>query len=231
MSTVANIPGYLTVEDAAAQLGVTPHRIRSLVRQGEIEMIRPSERMLLIDAVSFELYKRVAHAAGRPYSPEMAFGVLWLLSGRDPVWLDYHQKRRCVSALKMQDAEKLMRLCRKRARTIRLRMPASYFPVAAEFLVASGAGAIDAYDFDLTKRADVMEGYASEREYEDLVHECYAVSDPNGNLIVHVVEDLPENPGDMMPEAVVALDLAESLDARQHEVGIKKLKELLDARR
>lgn len=224
------IQGYLTVKDAAQQLGVGEHRIRALIRSGDIAAVKPSSRATLIDAVSFQIYQQIAHQSGRPYEQRIALGVLWSLSGIEPYWLDYHQKRRCAIALQHADASSIVSKCRRRARTMRMRIVEPFLDEAAGHLLLSGISVARRYALDIADSANMLEGYADDVGYMALKEACFGVDDPYGNVVVHRADFLPEPHWGAMPVAVAAVDLASSMETRSRAVGSSKLEELLDAR-
>lgn len=228
MNMKDDIPGFLSVKDTAARLGVGEHQVYALIKLGELDSLKVSERATLVDAASVVHYQIVDAKPGRPYKADKAMGMLWLLSGLDPEWLDYHQKRRCKNAVAELSAESLKSKCRKRARTVRFRVDSSYVEDALKLLVPSGVSAARCYGFDLSGIKGMAEGYGGEGALTVLKEECFAIEDLNGNVILHVAEFLPDSVLDAMPEAVVALDLAESLESRLNAAGMQRLEGLLD---
>lgn len=57
---------YLSVEEAAAQLGCTPGRVRQLLRSGELQGIKLHARAWLIDAKIVAKAASIPQERGRP---------------------------------------------------------------------------------------------------------------------------------------------------------------------
>lgn len=231
MITQGNIPGYLSVADAAQRLGVGSHRVYELIKCGTVDAQKVSERTTLVEATSLLRYQAFARKAGRPFGPSMAMGALWILSGAEASWLTYHQRRRALQALEDFSAEDLAAKCRRRAKVVRLRIDGSFVDEAMSVIRPSGLSALDFYDFDLILSKNIYEGYIDAVGLSHLRERCFAESDARGNLIVHVAEGSYLKGASPMPEAVVALDLAESLDIRTRRAGLEKLEGLIDGRK
>lgn len=231
MITHGDIPGYLSVADAAQRLGVGNHRVYELIKSGMVDAQKVSERTTLVEATSLLRYQAFGRKAGRPFGPSMAMGALWILSGVEAFWLSYHQRRRALQALKDFSAEDLAAKCRRRAKVVRLRIDDSFVDEAMSVMRPSGLSALDFYDFDLILSKNIHEGYIDAVELSRLRARCFAESDSRGNFILHVAEGSCLKGMSPMPEAVVALDLAESLDIRTRRAGLERLEGLIDGRK
>lgn len=93
-----NIPGYLSVADAAQQLGVGSHRVYELIKSGMVDAQKVSERTTLVEATSILRYQAFGRKAWRPFCPSVAMGALWILSGAEAYCFTYHQRRRALQA-------------------------------------------------------------------------------------------------------------------------------------
>lgn len=221
------IPGYLSTAEAAEVLGCTAHQIASLVRSGEIRALRSAGDAFLIEATSLKRYKQISGGKGRPLSSKMAYALLWSLSDLEIDWLDYAQMRRLHLKLARYSANDLVWQSRKKALRKTYRASLSFLPNIQSALIASGASAIETYGFDLTSKDGSAEGYLLAKDEENLVARNFLVEDPNGNVVLHIAEWLPSDLGRCMPEAVVAADLASSLDTRERRAGLDRLEMLL----
>lgn len=222
----SNIPGYVPVSRAASDLGVTAHQIAALVRLGELEGVYVSKRTLLIDLPSLLRYAQLRRGRGRPLSEKSAFDALGLLSGIRPESLTYQQDRRLRQKLKDIAVEDLVWQTRKRKKTKRYRCSPSFLGEMKGFLVLSGISAAAEY-FDLTGGDVALEGYVSSDDLPDLEKKFFLREEANTNVVLHVSSCVPWDVG-IMPEAVVAADLAESLNARERTAGLDALGRLLD---
>lgn len=227
MQNYATFSDYLTVQEVAQRLGITPHRVRALIRSGEIAAVRISDRALLVDAISVADHEVIASAPGRPYKAQMALGILWQLSGLNADWLSYQQRHRCCTALRELDCAGLVRRCRKRAHTVRMRVNDSFIGDAMGHLARSGVSALADYGFDLTPDGSVFEGYTDRDGLAFIEADCFGVPDVHGNVVVHVADFFPPECGGLMPEAIVAVDLAESFATRQRSIGQARIEKLL----
>ncbi|WP_302962958.1 hypothetical protein [uncultured Adlercreutzia sp.] len=202
-----------------------------LIKSGMVDAQKVSERTTLVEATSLLRYQAFGRKAGRPFGPSMAMGILWMLSGAEAFWLSYHQKRRATQALEEVSAEGLAAKCRRRAQVVCLRIDDSFVDEAMSMVRPSGLSALDFYDFDLVLSKNIHEGYIDAVELSRLRARCFAESDSRGNFILHVAEGSCLKEMSPMPEAVVALDLAESLDIRTRRAGLERLEGLIDGRK
>ncbi|WP_143412117.1 hypothetical protein [Arabiibacter massiliensis] len=228
MTTTSNISGYLSTAEASHVLGSTSHHVARLARDGEIASLRTAGDALLVDASSLYVYKQISRGKGRPFSNRMAFAALWELSGLEAPWLSYAQRRRLRIKLADTTAEDLVWVTRKRAVERRYRASASFLPRIKERMILSGRTRETSGALGLVASDDVVEGYARLDDLADLARSFFLEDDPRGNVVVHAEDWLPDVEGSTMPEAVVAVDLAASLDTRGRSAGLAKLKELID---
>jgi hypothetical protein len=86
--------------------------------------------------------------------------------------------------------------------------------------------------FDLVGESSYLEGYIAQRELRGFTKRYHAMEGENANVMLHVTSEAPMNLKSLtvMPVAVVATDLAASLDARERKAGLERIEELLDAR-
>lgn len=230
MMTKVNIQGFMTTTQASEASGLTAHRIGCLVRAGEIDAMK-SGNTLLVDATSLQAYAKANKGRGRPMDARTAYGALWLLSGLDADWLSYAQARRLRIRLRSCSAEELSWQLRKRAQTRRYRASGSFLTGISDSLVLSGASSGLLGDFGLLKTDGTVEGYCREEDIGRLEKNFFLAKDTHGNVAARVASWLPEAPDGEMPIAVVAADLAQSLDAREREAGFDILRRLLDEHR
>ncbi|WP_334150517.1 hypothetical protein [Microbacterium sp.] len=69
-----------SVDDYANWRGVTPQRVRQLLRSGELPGRRIGSRQWIVDDAAFNSRVRVA----RPMAPPMAWGLIAMLGGEEP---------------------------------------------------------------------------------------------------------------------------------------------------
>ena len=226
MTNQLNIAGYLTTAQAAKRYELTAHRIGCLARAGEIEATTVGHT-LLINAESIQLYANANQGRGRPLDAHTAYAALWLLSGLEVDWLSYAQTRRLRIRLIEVSPETLVWQLRKRARIARYRTSDSFLARLNKRLVLSGASC-KTDKFDLLGSSGRLEGYCLEADVKNLEGSFHLTADSQGNTYIHVAPWLPEGIAQEMPVAVVAADLAQSLNTRERNAGISMLGRLLD---
>lgn len=230
---IMSIPGRATVEQAAASLGVSRHQAIELIHNGSLSAERTAGGVFLIDAKSLERLKIIRRGNGRPWKQETAWAALWMLSGLDVPWIDSHQRRRIEVRLEQITADDLVWDARKRADTLRVRISESFIDEARRSLVLTGIGAAATSDFGLVGEQRTLQGYITDTRLNEFINSYHAVEAQSSNAELHVVTNAPTDIASLekMPIAVIAVDLAASLDTRERKAGLMKLRELLNARR
>ena len=223
---------HLSSAEAAEELGVTRHQIAMLARNDEINATMVSG-VLLIDPFSLRQYKQLKRGNGRPISPDVAWAMLWMLSGLDAPWLDYQQRRRAILKLREIEAPDLVWQTRKRSKLRVFYTSTNLFSEIGTRLTLSGKSTDRPDIFGMPKNTHELEGYADEETLNALIAQYDLHEDISGNLLVHCAVstpwqddmDLKKHP--QMPVAAVACDLAASLDPRESHAGISSLEILL----
>ena len=232
MDTFRTSPRLLSSVQAAEFLGVTRHQIAMLARNEEINATMISNA-LVIDPYSLRQYKQLQCGRGRPFSSDASWAMLWMLSGLEPEWQTYQQRRRAIIKLREIGARELVWQTRKRSKLHVYRAPASEFGAISEYLTLSGKSTDRPDIFGMPKNTYELEGYADEETLELLIDKFQLFEDISGNLLVHCAVTTPwvnpENPQHQpqMPVAAVACDLAASLHNREAQAGISALEILL----
>jgi len=235
MNESQDIPNYFTTKQASEILSVSQHQVAQLISAGEL-LANKVGGVLLADSQSVYKYAQSRNIKqtnkGRPLSSSMAFALLWELSDKEPSWLNYFQTRRMHEKLQSLSAKNLVWQCRKRCETYRCRATQATIRRIRSSVVASGTSSSTASRLSLTRDETTFEAYCSQAAFDTLRQEFSLAQDFNGNLILHACDqeflaDICEE----MPEAVNALDLAESLSTRERSAGLRRLKELIDERK
>lgn len=224
MQALAYTPDALSTADAAKILAVSEHQVRELVKSNELASIKGYGGRILLSPNSVMTYRQTRQSKGRPLKAEVAFAALGAISGMEAN-LDYAQKRRLNIKLESISAEELVWQTRRRKQTWMYRCSESFLPELKAKLSLSGISATEE-NFDLTENQNMVEGYIDQTELGQLEDEFFLQAAFEGNVKLHVAEALPWHES-TMPIGVVAADLAESLNAREHAAGISKLEELL----
>jgi excisionase family DNA binding protein len=220
----------LTTEDAAARLGVSTRRVRSLIEQGDLVAERVG-RMYLIRAESVaELAMR--RASGRSLSSRMSWAVLLSDLGRTNwgvVSVEHRLSRtdrQRVLALRGRAVEDWAWLARRRAVTTRHVVRDGYIGRLLDDsrIVRSGLSALRDHDVALTEQAGEAEFYVAAAERDHLLGDYLARADAAGRVIVHAVDadviaHIRRAGGSVMTAMTVGVDLAESADTRTRRAG------------
>lgn len=224
----------LTVAEAAARLGVGPEQVRRLARSGKLAA-RKIGRTLVLDDDAVEGRARLPLKAGRAFAPRTAWAALWLLSGEDAGWLPAADRSRLRARLRTWNAERLVAAERLRADRYDLRVLPAYRDrvLATDGVLASGMTAAAAVGADIVAGTAADEVYCTAQTLAGLRRQLGLSERGDTNLVVRVprYEGLPLTGRATMPIAVVAVDLAESVDVRTRRAGLTLLADALTAAR
>lgn len=239
MKYQTDIPGYLTPHDAANRLGIAEHRVVELARKSVLDSIRPGRRTLLLEARSVYRLAAAERFAGRPLGLRSAWGILWMLDGLQADWLSPVQKSRVKKRLSELSAAQVVWSVRKRGDRTAFWAEGTLVPRIKESIACTGISAIavspkEAYaahrDFDLVAPmgSNRAIGYLPEREMESIQSRYCLLPAANGNIEILTAEWLPFSIGSALPNSVVAVDLATSLDPRERQAGLQYIEERLE---
>ncbi|MEV1285915.1 helix-turn-helix domain-containing protein [Micromonospora sp. NPDC049679] len=224
---------FVSVAEAADQLGVDPSLVRRLLRSGALEGDQVGLAWL-VDRN--DLARRVAHRPlpRRPMAARRAWGLLLMLAGLPAPWLDPAARskvRAFAIHLAGGEADVWRAALRARAQVDRCWMhPAALQRLAQEPRVAAaGASAAMKAGADLVVVAAVPEFYVPADLWPQLRRELH-VRDrgPEPNVIVRVPHDVwpfAEGQSDLAP-SVLAADLVESGEDRAARAGAEMLNRL-----
>lgn len=213
----------LAVAEAAERIGVTTRQVQHLVAQGELRMLARG----VVDAASVDRYLAVRGGIHRrAWSMATAWGAVALLSTVVPTWMGESQRSRLKGRLRSLSAGELVERARSRAGVTRFAGHASSAArLRAEIIDTSAAAAA----LGLADTASV-DGYVTVCELEATVARHALMRDDNGRFTLRAtamdrdtVRELAE-----VSTTLAALDLAESLDARERQIGLGALTEALE---
>ena len=181
----------------------------------------------MVDALAVNSLGRSRPVRGRPWSPEVAWGALWILSDLEAPWVDQRTRSRLSSRLKSMEAPALVHACRRRADVARYRVSESFLDELGEVLVLSGETAAEQYG--RAEDAARVEGYCDAEKAAERRAKFRLVDDERGNVTLRATRFARVvNVGlRTMPAAVVAVDLAESYEARERDAGLRAVEGLL----
>jgi excisionase family DNA binding protein len=219
----------LTVPQAAARLGVGEEQVRRLVRSGQLAATKVGQTVV-IDDDAVDARARLAVRPGRPLVPATAWAALWEMSGERAAWLSPADRSRLRARLRRYDAEQVVATTRARSQRHAVRVLPAYRDavLAGEGVVVSGPTAAAAVGADIVSAGGDDEAYCSTATFARLRAD-YALADRGqANLILRIPRfDLPLEGLERMPDAVVAVDLAESSDVRTRRAGLHIVTEVL----
>lgn len=217
----------MTTAEAARRLHVSQRQVERLIRRGEVPARRTAGDAWVVDALAVNALGRSRPTRGRPWSAEVAWGALWVLSDLEAPWLDPRTRSRVSGRLASMDALGLVHACRRRADVVRYRVSESFLDELREVLVLSGESAAEQYG--LAEDAARVEGYCEADKAAELRAKFRLVDDERGNVTLRATRFARVvNVGlRTMPTAVVAVDLAESYEARERDAGLRAVEGLL----
>lgn len=218
----------MSTAEAARRLGVSRREVQRLVRAGDLAATRTVGDAYLIDPLAANARARADVERGRPWSPEVAWGALWILSGLETQWLDYFQRRRLDQRLATITVDRLLASTRRRATAARYRGARTAVDGMRRSLVLTGVSAPAAVATELVRDESTADGYTDDAGARELVKRWALTADRTGAIVIRTTsfgEILKTR--EAMPAAVVAADLAGSLETREREAGRRALEELL----
>ena len=217
----------MTTAEAAGRLHVSQRQIQRLIRSGDVPARRTAGDAWVLDALAVNSLARSRPSRGRPWSTDVAWSALWMLSGLEAPWLDARTHARLSSRLEGMDAADVVHACRRRADVVRCRVSESFLDDLGNSLVQSGTGV--AKQFGLAGDTTRVEGYCGVDAWPGIRSTFHVAEDARGNATIRVTAftDVLAGAGAAMPKAVVAVDLAESYEARERSAGLRVLDGLL----
>ena len=227
---------FLSTAEASRQLGVGTRQVQRLAATGAIIQVGSIGRVTLLDARSVQRLKLQKIGRGRPWTQASIELALELLTKGDTHLGTTIERSRTRKRLMNITAEELVQAMRRRAVVRRYRASESFLDQVTARVMLTGASAIDsnyqlAQEFGLAMRAsDSVDGYISEKGVRQLTKSCQLVEVATGNVTLRETDMKVLLKGNFQ-SLIVALDLAESLDARQRAAGLRFISELLEKSR
>jgi hypothetical protein len=213
----------LAVAEAAERLGVTTRQVQYLVARGQVRMLARG----VVDPVSVDRLLAVrGGSVRRAWSERTAWGAVALLSGVVPFWMGESQRSRLKGRVRGLQALDLVERARERASVTRyVGHRSAAARVAVEVISTSDAAA----RLGLTDAISV-DGYLALDELEAVVERHALARDDDGRFVLRATAFDLETIRELAitSTALAALDLAESLDARERQTGLDALAVALD---
>jgi hypothetical protein len=212
----------LAVTEAADRLGVSTRQVQHLAARGELRLLARG----VVDEMSVDRYLAVRGGYHRrAWSEATAWGAVALLSGVTPTWMGESQRSRLKGRLRTLSAAELVERSRERAKVTRYAGHSSTATRLRAELVDS-AGAAKSLGLADTNSID---GYLATGALADVVARHGLVRDDSGRFTLRAttmdLEVVAALAG--AATALAALDLAESLDVRERQVGLDALDDAL----
>ena len=229
---------HLVVADAAAQLGVSPQRIRALLAVGDLtgQLVG---RVWLIDPDSLASYRHVRQpGAGRALAPATAWAALlttFAADTTDELVRTFHivdERRARLLSLRERDVDDWRWLARRRATVHRYATRAAYITRIAGDTAVIPAGLTASNRLGLTPSADAFDAYVDAAAAERLTTDYRLRADGAGNLTLRTInvsdpDQLAAIHRRRLPDLVHAVDLLEDRDTRTAAIGRDLLFELI----
>jgi len=219
----------MTTAVAAERLGVSQRQVQRLIEAGELPATRTAGDAWVVDALAVNAMARTRPARGRPWSPATAWAALWRVSGLEADWLDRRTMRRLDDRLASIDAEEFVHATRRRAVIRRYRASGSFLADLDALVIRTGVRAMELSRFGMDQDLARVDGYCTVEAGGTLIRDFHLIEDPQGNATLRVVA-MPTTiieAREVMPVAVIAADLAESLEVRERSAGLRVLGDLL----
>ena len=225
---------YVSVAEAAARLAVSPRRVRQLIEDGGLAGQRVGGTWLVVED-ELESRLKLRPSSGRPLSSRSAWDVLAALSevgeGLEPLSPSARSRARSRAKLLRRhsssiDSNEWRSALRRRAQLHRFYAHPSVVADLANDprVVRSGISAAQYHGADLVVVGGA-EGYVRASDLDDVVERygLSAAAKADANVWLHVV---PEGADWLFrhrvaPASVVAADLIERDEYRDHAAGVK----------
>lgn len=210
----------LSVPEAADRLGVHPSRVRQMIADEVLEARKLAGRWL-IEEHSVRERESAGIVEGRPFSPRVAWGALFLLEGRDPDWLLPSERSRLRRRLAGDEIEALAPRLRRRAQVHRWRgHPASLRRLSEDRLLRRSGVSAREYSPDLMAGED-MDAYVPAHVLDKVVRRHHLAPSDQPNVALRAVEGpwpfLDDPP--VAPVAAVVFDLWDLGDSRSRRAA------------
>jgi hypothetical protein len=227
------VDSFMTCAEVAEHLGMSTRQVERLAAAGDLACVGAVGKALLIDFESVYRLQARGTRRGRAWSPETIHHAIAFLQGNDAHEMSATQRSRLRSRLRTMSAEECVQATFGRARRLRYRATGSFVDRVREQVVLTATSAIDAdtavaATFGIVAASSVeVDGYVSEVNLARLVKRCHLVQDARGNILLRVVSDSNRVGHEVANNVNIALDLSESLDARERSAGLSFLRKQL----
>ena len=234
----------ITVKDAAVRLAVSEQRVRRLLGDGDILAERHGH-VWAVDPASLDDYRRRRRpTAGRGLSPRIAWAALLSEFGTaiGDELIETFALRRAerdrLARLRNRDPNQWRWLALRRATTERFATFDAYLQQISQMdnVVRTGLSAVNEYGIDLAVHTSTLDVYIDAKTAADVTTKLRLKPTSVGNLTLRIVNGLTQHDGayvlnrDVMPPAVVGVDLLDDADVRTGRAGTELITRVLDGR-
>lgn len=215
----------LTVAQLAKRLGVSQRRANDIIATGAVTARQLENGTWLVNSDSVARYEIRRTRQGRHLDPATAWALLWELSGLTTTWLNPRTLQRVRQRIRTSDHISIANAVANRTRAHRYR--ASNPDRVAPDVIGTGRFAVDTLSTNLIEDRRRIQGYVpTGADVDAFAFEHFMVPDEAGGDILYentlpISFDAPH-----MPAAVVAADLAQSIDTRERSAGLTALEEM-----
>ena len=207
---------FIVVSDAARQLGVSTRQVQYLVACGDLGRVARG----FIDRTSLERHIAARQGARhRAWSQNTAWAVVAILSDLPAPWLGPTQRSRLKNALRRVTGIELIARSRGRAQVHQYHGHSRTADQLRHQLVDTSRAAAA---LGLTEAPDRVDGYIAADDLNDIVARHALIEEADGAYTLRatamdlaIVRALSAN-----TPVLAALDLAESLDIRERQIGL-----------
>lgn len=213
----------MAVSEAAERLGVSTRQVQHLVASGELRALARG----IVDGVAVERLLAVRGGSHqRAWSARTAWGAVSLLSGGSAEWMGETQRSRLRSQLRAMTPVELISKARERAKVTRYRAHSS----AGQYLLGVLVYATNAAGRLGLAETNDIDGYLSSGDVASVVRTHGLIRDDEGRVTLRATTMDLGTVRHLANQGVVlaALDLAESLDARESRAGRDALDRALE---
>jgi hypothetical protein len=215
----------IATRDAAADLKLSSRQITALLHQRKLAGRQLADGTWLVEDRSYGEFLSTRAEAGRAWSASTSWALLYELSGLRASGLTSSTVARNRRRLREFSAEEIVR--KVATRTSVHRFAGDNLSRTAENLILTGRSAIDAIDSDLAGQNRVVDGYLLNGEnLQSFVRAHLLIEASDGDVTIYDRDESSHWGGIFAPDAVVAADLARSVDARERAAGIEALNDM-----
>lgn len=234
----------ITVKEAAIRLDVSEQRVRRIIGDGDILAERHGH-IWAVDPASVDNYRRRRRpTAGRGLSTHIVWAALLSEFGTavDNELIETFALRRAertrLARLNERDPNEWRWLARRRAKTEHFDTFAAYLEQISQMddVVRTGRSAVNDYGVDLAVHTSTLDVYVDVMTAADLTKAMRLRPTSIGNLTLRIITHLDSREAayvldrDVMPRAVVGVDLLEDSDVRTARAGAELIEKVLDGR-